>query len=354
MRLAASAAIAERSQRSELEEFSPGACLVAPSPGGVVLLIDEDPDDLEGLVRTIASALSERGVEGAFDLYEPQEVIVLPDAAPLLECRLRVKGTRPPSSGITWRWRADTQALGAGVEAGVAWCLEGRDDRPLQLVVATVPPVMLGEDDDAGAYVRQAVDLTPEGCVVRLTSQVPDGFRTVAISPSFGRITIIEGGSAIESAGWRSSVPRVVDWMVSASSWAVYGFVKRGSYRPAAELGTSLSQDWVRVPHFSANSLLGQAFEDEWAPDAFGAQLLGPGYAGRLPGGRDWTHTPAGVGAVLVAHVDPESWFDGRLVPFGGHPVSTTADAEPIPDVVAEARDAFAEILFRDETAGLR
>lgn len=170
VRSAADDAIAERVTRSELEEFSPGASLVAPAPAGTVLVIDEDPDDLEGLVSEIASALDRRGVEGAFDLYEPSEVVPLPAAVPLVECRLRVKGKRPPAAGLTWRWLAEPDSMDAGVEAGVAWCLERPDDRPLQLVASTMPPVMLGEDDDVDAYVRQAIDLTPDGGVVRLTS----------------------------------------------------------------------------------------------------------------------------------------------------------------------------------------
>lgn len=352
VRGAAEEAMAERVERSDREEFSPGATLVAPAPGGIVLLIDHDPDDLEGLLAAIAPALERRGVEGTFDLYEPPATVALPDLVPLLECRLRVKGMRPPSNGLIWRWRADPGSLARGVEAGLVWCRDGRDDQePLQLHARTMPPIVLGPDEDVHVYLRHALESTAEVGVVRLTSTAPDRFRTLAISPSLGRITLVEGGPVLEHAGWRSSFRALEDWMGSSASWAVYGFLKRGSRRSTAELGTSLSDDWPTVPHFSANSLLGQAFEDEWAPDAFGAQLLGPGYAGRLPEGPDWTHAPTGFEGVIIEHVDPESWFDGRLVPLGGRRLSTDAATEPVPTVLERARADFAEILFRDEIA---
>jgi len=70
-----------------------------------------------------------------------------------------------------------------------------------------------------------------------------------------------------------------------------------------------------------------------------------------VPDSPDWRHVPVGAGGVVVEHVNPDAWFDRGLVPFGGHPVSTTVASMPIPDVVARARADFADILFTDDVA---
>lgn len=139
--------------------------------------------------------------------------------------------------------------------------------------------------------------------------------------------------------------------MESAASWALYGFVKRGSHLPAAIQGSSLSQDWVPVPHFRVRASVGVAFENAYVPDAFGIQLLGPGYEGRVPDASDWTRTPAGAGGVILEHADPGAWFDGGLSPFRGLAPTTTRDAIPIPELVAQARVDFAGILFTNDVA---
>jgi hypothetical protein len=129
----------------------------------------------------------------------------------------------------------------------------------------------------------------------------------------------------------------------------VYGFVKRGSNRPAAELATSLAQDWPPVPHSDPYTLGSQPFEDEFAPDAFGVQLLGPGYAGRVPDRPSWRQEPVGPDAVILEHVDPEAWFARPFVEFGGRRSPTLPPLPPVPDVLARAREDLAPILFTDD-----
>jgi hypothetical protein len=135
----------------------------------------------------------------------------------------------------------------------------------------------------------------------------------------------------------------------AAPPWAVYGFIKRGSRRTAVELESSLSQDWIHIPHFLVAASGGRAWESEYVPDAFGIQLLGPGHMDRIPAGPDWRPLQIGPDAVVLEHTDPEAWFDGTLVPFGGYPISIHSESEPVPDVVARARQDFARILLTDD-----
>jgi hypothetical protein len=320
------------------DEASAGHWSLAPASGGVLLLIDEEPHDFEGLLRRIASGLEARGVDGAFDLYVPETTLEVPEAVDLLECRLRAAGARYHKRYANYGWDADPAALWTGVETGIRWCRENAPNLPLQLVVRLIPPSTLRPDEDVTGFVRRALGSAREVGVVRLMSATPDRFRTLAVSPSDGRVSLIQGGAAVAGAGWKASLADLRAQVDAAATWAVYGFVRRGSWRSAAELATSLAQDWPPVPHSDPYTLGSAAFEDEFAPDAFGLQLLGPGYAGRLPEGPVWKPVPAGPDAVVLEHADPEAWFSRPFVPFGGRPNTIAPPIPPVPDVLARSR----------------
>ena len=142
---------------------------------------------------------------------------------------------------------------------------------------------------------------------------------------------------------------RRIESKLSTGGWAAVSSVARTD--PPQSSGYSLSQDWPEAEHHEPATQLGQAFEAEYAPDAFGVQLLGAGYEGRIPTGSDWTSTPVADGGVIVEHRDPAAWYGRLLMPFGGHPNYTQPPKPPVPNVLAQARRDFSEILFRDEIA---
>jgi hypothetical protein len=339
LRAAASTAMQERAARPEppsgVEEARTGHWSLAPAEGGVAIRIDEEPDDFEGLVRRIAEELDGRGVDGSLDLFEPGQPLDLPQTAPLLECRLRVRGVRSRLPNGKPRWKPEPDALESAVADGVAWCVANAPGLPRQLLSGLVTST-LGPDADAWALVRQALEATADVGVVVLTSAAPDRFRTLSVSPSGGRVTCIEGGAALDGDGWRLSLDGLTGILRSAARWAVYGFVKRGSNRRAAEHGRSLAEDWAPIDRFNPAVISAEAFEDELVPDAFGVQLLGPAHAGARPRGR-WRETPIGAGAVLLEHPDLDAWFNRATVP---------------PDVLAAARDDLAPILLTRDDIG--
>jgi hypothetical protein len=337
---------AEIARLTDPAERQSGRWSLASVPGGIVLRIDEEPDSLEELLGRIVQGLDTQGVSGRFDLYESAEPAALPETIDLVECRLRVNGSRYHKGSNNYGWRPQWAALWHTVEVSLDWCTAIAPSPPLSLRVDLISSTLTREDDVA-SYVRDGLEETRELGLVCLTSTSNDRFRTVAVCASRGRVSLIEGGD-FGASGWRPPSQTLCDLLVTTSELLVYGFVKRGTNRSAAERATSQIQDWPRIPHFNAWNLNAESFEDEFVPDAFGAQMLGPGYEGRVPTGPSWRSSATGLGRVVLEHVDPAAWFEAPL-PSGAKPGQPAPEKAPIPEVLLAARRDFASILFRDE-----
>jgi hypothetical protein len=167
--------------------------------------------------------------------------------------------------------------------------------------------------------------------------EAEDAFRVATIGPPAGDVSLVEGGAVIAAGDWRAPLGAVQEALRSASRWASYGFIKRGSR--VSEVGHSLRDDWVPAPHFGPGALTHSLYEDVLAPDAFGEQIFGAGYARRVPGGECWKQVELTGSTVLVAHRDPEAWFAQRL---------------PVPEVISAAREDFAPILITHDIVAAR
>jgi hypothetical protein len=102
----------------------------------------------------------------------------------------------------------------------------------------------------------------------------------------------------------------------------------------------------VPALHYGPYGLSHHIYEDVLAPDAFGAQLLGPGYAGRIPVGEKWERVDIGDGASLLLHRDPAAWFGVPLPPITELDSYRPDPAYPTPDVILRAREELAGILI--------
>jgi hypothetical protein len=329
------------------EEFWPGYCTCARVPQGVLLRIDEGPDDFDGLLQGIADGLRARGVEGNFDLYEPEGVPEIPELVDLFECDMRLEGERAPFRNGKPFWKPAPDALGRAVAAGIAWCRDNDPGLPLSLTVSLMPPVRLSARDDIERYVLDGIEAAGQVGVVYLTSAAPDRFRTLTVHHLYGRVALIEGGAGAKD-DWQSSVRRLTEALRASAPWTVYGFVKRGSRRMDAILDLSLASDWLDVPHMNALRRERWSYEDKSVPDALGVQLLSAGHREHIPHGPDWRVQPLASGRVLVEHVDPVAWFDGNLVRFGGHPNPYFNPFPPPPQFLTRARDDFDALLYKD------
>jgi hypothetical protein len=157
---------------------------------------------------------------------------------------------------------------------------------------------------------------------------------------STGRVALIETGIP-----WRRTLAAAVEVLRSAEADLAYGFVKSGSSPLYVTQGESLRFDWPPRPDVDADRVRrGAVYEDTHAPDAFAVQLLGPGYAERVPDAPPYEATPVGE-STLLEHADLAAWFEAPFVPPDVR-WNQIRDVTP-PLVLAEARVALAPILFR-------
>jgi hypothetical protein len=307
---------------------------------GVILRVTE-PDDFQQVVRALASALERRGVDGSLGPYHNPRVPELPDAARLLECRLRVRGERLHRAKGNFGWLADRPALVATIERAVDWCIADGRRGELALAVGLLPEISLLPQADIVGRIVETLDSLE---LAKLRTLAGDEVRCVAVDPFGGRVTLIE---TVPPGEWSSPCAGLIGFLREAGDSAVYGFIKHGSMLSQAMLGMSLTYDWPARPGIKPTAIsLAQsaAFEDEYAPDAFAAQLLGPRYAGRVPDSAPWSREPVGGDALLLLHAQPEAWFDTLFVPFD--PGYRGARGVSPPNILVESREELAPIIF--------
>ena len=308
-------------------------------PEGAMLIGGYKSDAFEELLQAIVEDLGREGVRGKLDLYPLPEIPSLPAGIGVIEARVRVLGRRVVNGRD--RWAADRGALDRVVKAATRWCLEARPDRGVTLQHGALPPLLVRRCDSPSARLRDAMG---DVLWTTLRSIGNDRFCSATVAPAEGRVTIVQSGPVLHRAGWRPSVAAATEFLRVVSADAVYGFARRVSTPADAEHATPQAIDWLQTSQIDAI-----AHEERCAPDAFAIQLLGPGYAGRIPAGERWRSTKLAAGRVLLEHTDPAPWFDELTIEeaFGGESVPRRA-------VVERARSDFAAILFTDLTSEQR
>lgn len=300
-------------------------------------------DMLEEMLPAVAAALERRGVGGVFDLRERSTVATPPTTAHFLECRLRVRGGRLRRERRAYFWEADAEAHEAVLAVADRWCRAHRPGATHSLNSGTVGPVEVEPEEDV--LERMCAEVVDK-MHVEVSAVTAAEFRSVAARAWAGGVSLVVGGASVEAGEWRRPLAELTALLRGHADLLAYGHVRRGWAVNEALLGTSLPFDW---PHRAEHQPRGiaftpQAFEDLYAPDAFGVQLLGPGYADRIPKSSTWRATPAGPAAVVLEHVDLPTWFDAPFVPFRQRP--RRSDELQPPAVLAQARVELAPILY--------
>ena len=321
----------------------PGEWSIVRDVDGVLVQVVEC-DILERVLPAIARALARRAVEGVFDVAARPSVATPPRIASLLECRLRIRGRRlvPPDDGHVL-WENDREALHALLAAAVAWCRRRGRAAAEAVSVGPAPSVAVAHGDDVLQRFREpAVPYDP----IELSAVAADGFRILAFRQWPGDVSLIEGGAHVAAGGWRRALSELTALLGEHADLLAYACVKHGSDVTRARLGGSLRFDWPPRPELGrrAHDISVAAFADTHAPDAFAVQLLGRGYAGRVPDSSSWRRESVGSASLLLEHIDLDAWFD---VPFVVKDNPTVRAEEMVPPaVLAQARRELSSILY--------
>ncbi|MDQ5807450.1 MAG: hypothetical protein M3320_02120, partial [Actinomycetota bacterium] len=226
---------------------------------------------------------------GTLGVHEEERTLAPRWSGPLIEVRMRTRGDRLHVAGRQYTWRADRTAVQRVVDVALDWCV--RDASAAWLMIGVNPDVAMAPEEVAGR-VREALRDT-------VLLEVRSADRAVVVEQLEGRIALTDAGSP-----WRRRIGPMTDVLRNAAPDLVYGFARSGWSATYVMQGESLRFEWPPRPDLDPDRVgLGFAFEDEYVPDAFAIQLLGPGYAGRIPATSLYTASSVGD-ATLLGHVD--------------------------------------------------
>ncbi len=303
---------------------------------GVVVVVVEC-DDLQAVLPAVAAALERRGVAGRFAVYDWPKVATPARTVDLLECRIRIRGTRVRRGPRSYRWQPDPAAHEAILAFAQRWCKEAGPEATLSLRKGMVGPLPVAPGEDLRGRILDAVTEREQVEMDALTAQ---GFRSFAARPVAGGVSLVAGGGFVG----RAMLAELTAVLRDHAALLVYGYIRRGWALGAALSNNGLPDDWPDRPKAQPRGIgfTRQAFDDVFAPDAFGVQLLGPSYASRVPQGLSWRQEQIGD-AILLEHVDPATWFDAPFVPFG-HMVAPSD--RPVPELLRRARMELSPILY--------
>lgn len=299
--------------------------------GDDVIVTALECEVLPEVLPELAALVDSRGVEGRLDLYDDSAAnFQWPWPLRLVEARLRVRGAREHIGGQTYHWNANEEALEHVVDVAVRWCVDARGPSPWLRV--GVNPLIEVPPDGLAARVRE--EMGRAGIV-----EIRRAGRGVVFDALWGRVSLMD-----IDARWRCVVAAMARVLREGAGSLAYAFVKGGADPSHVVAGESLEYDWPPRSGVDEHGVQpAWSFEDERAPDAFAVQLLGPGYAGRVPASRLYRAQTV-ADATLLEHVDLASWFDAPIVPPETH-WTRIGEVMP-PRVLAEARAALAPVLF--------
>jgi len=326
---------AERTDNWELPSI--GEWAVVQVAEGVRFQVIE-PEAFPGTLENVVEGLERRGVSGGIGLYRPTPAEAPPPYVDLLACRMRVIGERVQREPTFYRWIANPDAHKAVVAAAERWCGRAGPDVSYALQVDTIGPFTIAPGESVTDRLME-----PGRSVFTATDE--HRWRGVQLPPSADVVALAVGGEALSGDQLRRAVDDLTAMLRELGRLLVYGAIRRG-WDFLSDPGAADALDWPKRPRSSprGSKFTQEAFEDIFAPDAFGVQLLGPGYADRAIAGDEWSVENLGHDRRLLSHRDRAAWFDAPFVPLGDW--HTRNEDHPTPDVLGRARRQLEPILY--------
>jgi hypothetical protein len=308
--------------------------------GGLVVTVRGD-DRGSWTLGAIRDRLTAHGVAGVFELAEPVPTNMPPMRAPMLACRMRVRGVRERSDRA-YAWRPDREAYRSALRIGLEWA-EGTS---AALRAGTVGWLAVEDRQDAHRVLYEAADADEMAVYAGIDSQE---FRCVAVGQP-GFVSLVSGVWRGQTLRWAPVLDDLVEVLRRASAATAYAFVVRGTdVDNILYGGEPSSADWQERPHPRpiGAGWTSKAFEDLFAPDAFGVQVFGNGYNDRILDARDWTVEQLDGETRLAAHTDLASWFTQPL--FDLPSLSLRGQPRPTPEILQRGRQQLDAFLYRPD-----
>jgi hypothetical protein len=290
-----------------------------------------DCDIFEEMLNAVASGLDARGIAGELGLCHLPQGVVPRTGTDVLIAHIRLAGARR-FRGTGYEWQPDPDAQSRVVAAGEEWCkrLGPAGQYAIRQSIAT-----------AIDFSEQASDRLLEGPVDNISSRLiavaDDQFRELGLDP-VGSVELRAGGSDITRGDWRSPLAELTEVLRQNADVIAYAYIRR------RWPSSSFVSDWPERAYSAprAAGWTSESFEDVRAPDAFGIQLLGPGYPD-LPDTPNYRRERTGGASLILEHRNLAAWFDAPFIPSADQPSAPL----PPPKLLAAARAELAPILYK-------
>jgi hypothetical protein len=293
----------------------------------------------------LAAGLESRGIAGTLSVYRPQPIAHPPPYAPMLACRVSVRGERVRKAARSYRWTPDPVPYREMLAVAAAWCRWDGAAEACSLWASIGGPIAIEPEEPV---LERMLDEIAMGGPPRIKALRGEEFRAIGAWSGSGRVALVAGRRDDVADWWRAPLADLRGVLRDRADLLVYGFIARGWAVNEAIMPEALSYDWPVRPSYypKTRGFSGAAFDDLVAPDAFGVQLLGPGYADRLATPRDWHEEILGEERVLLEHEQPDAWFDAPFVPIA------QSGQTSAPDVLTRARNDLAPLLYTPTALG--
>jgi hypothetical protein len=151
----------------------------------------------------------------------------------------------------------------------------------------------------------------------------------------FGTAAEVVASATIDDAGWGEAVDGAREALVAVAEALELGLVRRRAPGPHTWRDLHAGRGGVDLPHVSAtDAALRRSVRDAYIPDVHGMQVLAPAHLHKVRSLDGWSVDEVAPERFLVQAHDLAAWY---------------ANPAPDPDVLAAARESFADVLLTPE-----
>ena len=303
---------------------------VAASPKGPVITVHglKSKEQATDLLKRLAEGIAAEGKGGSLRPIARISTPVRSASAQLfgVVAGLCVEGHADPVRPTVWV--PAPGAMEALIETALDWCMITGGTHYVSVAMASYKCTA----DQRRALV--ITGLSSDSATSLTCTAGPEEIRYV----SFGYEGTVYFGRLDPQNSWEPALSDLTDVVASLADHLQYAAIRRSRLQKA-QWFNFLDHWWPERPYLEYGmSQAGRVVADTYIPDAFGAQLLGPGH--KLPPlSEQWHSRPVGSDSTLLTHTDPKAWYEGAV------------GSVPDTQILKQARRELAPLLLTDERA---